>query len=114
LLRRGKSLVARISASQPGYTAWLGVYPLDPSQPEKFSALRQLKIPAPPGAMIYRVRAFEVLEALVEANACIWDGDLSNKRDAFAVGEDQLIEKLLEFGVKLEELEQPYKTDYPI
>ena len=62
----------------------------------------------------YRIRQFEVDRALVEQDASIAEPELENKANVFAFGEEELAAKLSDLGVDIEQLELPYKSNYPI
>jgi hypothetical protein len=88
---------------------------LDVSRPETTAVLRRLGIAALPSAgPLYRVRAFEVRRALVAADVWLWEEDLLQKRPVLAIGDQDLILKLRDFGVELEALEVHSMCDYPI
>jgi hypothetical protein len=57
---------------------------------------------------------FEVLKTLVAGNAYLSERELANKRDAIAIGDEDLTTRLREFGVSIEGLDHPSNGDYPI
>lgn len=63
---------------------------------------------------MYRVRKFELERALIDADVSVCEADLQDKRDAIAIGDEDLRLKLAEYGVRLDQLLQHFQTDYPI
>jgi len=51
---------------------------------------------------------------LIEREVDLGEGELVNGQSLFAFGIDDLAVKLKGLGVDLEELERPFKSDYPI
>jgi hypothetical protein len=115
-LERGEVLAALSRASDPHRSAWVGVYPLDVTSPEAAELLGHEGIPlsSVSGKPLYRVRFFEVGRDLIERDVCISEQDLINGRDLYAFGADDLAAKLADLGVDLEQLERPFKSNYPI
>ena len=114
-LRRGQALAASIASSKPSHLAWVGVYPLDTTRETTQELLRNHGQAVPlPSVHAYRIRTFEVARALVEQDFSIAEPELENKSNFFAFGEEDLAEKLRQLGVRLEELQLPYKSNYPI
>jgi hypothetical protein len=115
LLHRGKQLAAKMKSSDPQRLAFVGVYPLDLSQPstQVFLHGRGLQnLPATGRA--YHVRTFEVDRSLVEADVWMGETELTNTRSFFTFDDESLVEHLAQIGVPLESLEPPFKSDYPI
>jgi hypothetical protein len=115
LLHRGRHLAAAIVAAEEGRMAWVGVYPLDPSRPDTSAVLRRFGVSVLGGAgPLYRIRAFEVQTTLIEEDASISEEELTNKRDALAMDDEDLVAKLRTLGIELEGLDLPFKSNYPI
>jgi hypothetical protein len=114
LLRRWTPLAVEIPASMQDRSAWIGVYPLNPEWPETRELLNQRGILMHAREPMYRVRRFEVERALIDADVWLCETDLRDKRDAIAIGDEDLRLKLAEYGVRLDQLLQHFKTDYPI
>lgn len=115
LLQRGAHLVAAIPARLPGRQAWVGIYPIDPNRRGADIVLRGFGVSvADASSPLYRIRAFEVAQALIDADASVGEADLENPQDLLAIGDDDLETKLRALGVELEQLERPFKSDYPI
>ena len=115
-LGRGEHLAAPAQSSEPGRLAFVGIYPLDPSDPDTAAFLRNEGIallPTSPSPLC-RVRYFEVERTLVEHDVWLSEEQLLNKRDFFALGIEDLERILNALGIDLEELERPFKSDYPI
>jgi hypothetical protein len=115
-LERGESLAAQVRSSELGRLAWVGVYPLDLSSPLTAEHLRNEGIALLPTSPrpLCRVRFFEVDRDLVERDTWLSEEQLVNRRDFFAFGIEDLERILNSLGVSLEELERPFKSDYPI
>ena len=115
-LHRGKSLAAAVPASRPDRLAWVGVYPLDLSDPlsvqllrnRGFSIVRAMAVP------VFHIRAFEVDRRLIDQDACIAEPEMTNKRSYFAFGDSELETRLGELGLRIDQLDLPFKVDYPI
>ena len=114
-LHRGTQLAASMECRDSRNLAWVGVYPLDLSEPmtKQFLRNRGLSI-FPSTGRAYHVRTFEVDRKLVEADASIGETELINAKSFFSFDEGELIVQLERIGVPLERLELPYKGDYPI
>src|SRR6185503_2323714 len=114
LLHRGTRLAAIIPSTSEDRIAWIGVYPLNLKSPDTLQMLLRRNVATNTTMPVYRLRTFEVDRALVDKDKWISDDDLTNDRDAIAVGDDDLREKLAQFGARLDQLEQHFKSDYPI
>jgi hypothetical protein len=69
-------------------------------------------IPLPDG--MFRVRAFEVSNALVAAESCIYDGDMSIVHDEIVSSIDDIDESVRRAGVDPDDLDAPWKCDFPL
>jgi len=115
VLHNMNSLAATIEPSRPGYGAWVGVYPLNLSDPMSVSVLRQFGLlPHPNIGRVYCIRAIEVELKLIEADVWFGEESITSRADLLAIGDDELFQRLTELGVGPDQLEQPYKVDYPI
>jgi hypothetical protein len=114
-LRRGKVLAAPVSATDETRFAWVGIYPLDLSRPLTIEFLSNRGIAVLPGAgPAYHVRAFEVDRTLIEQDLSIGETEMTNNRSYVVLGDDDLVAKLDELGVAVEQLDLPFKSNYPI
>jgi hypothetical protein len=114
-LHRRVALASPKAASDPKLRAWVGVYPLDTSEPSTIAMLRRQAFAVfPNNRFVYRIRAFEVSIALLEADVSIGEPEMLNKQDYFAFSDDDLVRQLEDLGLPIEALELPYKSDYPI
>ena len=113
-LHRGQVLAASMPSSRVGCRGWVGVYPLT-NRRETLSLLRRKGQPIPlPAVRVYRIRQFEVDRTLIERGISIGEPELENQADLVVSGDEELIEKLLLLGMSIDQLELPYKSDYPI
>jgi hypothetical protein len=91
------------------------LYPLDPKRPGTEELLRRYGVATLHGAdPIYRMRKFEVDHSLITADSCLSERELAAMEDALAIGDEELERKLQQFGVSLDGLDLPFKSDYPI
>jgi hypothetical protein len=114
-LSRGTPLAAAIEASEQQLLAWVGVYPLDLSEPMTHEFLRNNGIDIfPSSGRAYRIRTLEVQRKLIDADASIGGSELENKTSKMVFSDDDLVRALEELGVAVEDLELHYNSDYPI
>ena len=114
-LHRGTPLAAAVPSGDPQRLAWVGVYPLDLSRPMSTEFLRNQGLNIfPSTGLAYHVRSFEVDRTLIDADSSVSEADLRNQRSTFAFSDDELMRQLESLGAKVESLELPCKTDYPI
>ncbi len=114
-LHRGTQLAASVECDDPTLLAWVGVYPLDLSQPLTREFIRNKGVTIfPSSGRAYHIRTFKVDRKLVEVDASIGEPDLVNSRSQFAFDDESLMAQLERLGVPVERLELPYKSDYPI
>jgi hypothetical protein len=114
-LQRGEVLATAARSSDPGRLAWVGVYPLDLSSPRTAEFLRNEGIIASSSTQpVCHIRYFEVDKDLIERDLSIGENELVKGRSLFAFGAVDLAAKLKSLGVELEELERPFRSDYPI
>jgi hypothetical protein len=85
-----------------------------PGLPETDSLLKRerISLPLPEGVQAYRIRLFEIADALRETNFA--EPDMRNKRTFAVVGEEALVSKLTELEVSLAILRHPRDVDYPL
>lgn len=115
LLHQGTHLATAISPSDETKLAWVGVYSLNPSRESTASTLRRFGVEAPvDGSSIYVVRAFEVDRTIIDADVWIGEDELSNKLHVLVIGDEALREALEQAGARLDQLERPYHSNYPI
>jgi hypothetical protein len=114
-LHRGDLLVASIPSCRPSHLAFVGVYPLGmPDQwTQRFLRNHGHAVPVPK-VREYRIRRFEVDRIYIEQDLWIGESELEKPANWVAYGDDGLAEILSQSGVRIEELEQPYKSDHPI
>jgi predicted solute-binding protein len=60
------------------------------------------------------VRAFEVDRTIIDADVWIGEDELSNKLHVLVIGDEALREALEQAGARLDQLERPYHSNYPI
>jgi len=114
-LHRGTHLAAAIVCNHPQRLAWVGVYPLDLSQPNTRTFLKNKGLSGfPSSGRAYHIRAFEVEKGLIEADASIGETELNDAQSFVAPDDAALVRQLQDLGVPLESLELPYKSNYPI
>jgi hypothetical protein len=114
-LHNGQVLAASVTSTSADHYAWVGVYPLDTSRDTTRKLLENHGQALPvEGIQIYRIRLFKVKRDLVERDASIAEPELEDKADYFAFGDESLEEKLQHIGILIEQLELPYKLNYPI
>lgn len=114
-LHRGQVLATSVPSSGTEYLAWIGVYPLDVTRETTRAMLKNQGQAIPlPGTRAYRIRRFEVDRTLIEQDASIAEPELEKKTQYFAFGDDDLVEILLQLGARVEQLELPYRSNYPI
>jgi hypothetical protein len=111
-----RPLAASVLPTLDGCLAWVGVYPLDLNLQATREFLRSQGQAIPlPTTPAYHIRRFEVERSLVEQeDTWLAERDLKNKASIFAYGDDDLVVKLGRLGVRLEELELPANSSYPI
>ena len=115
LLHKGTHLATSIEASDETKLAWVGVYSLNPSRESTALSLRQFGVEAPvDGSPIYVVRAFEVARTIIDADVWFGEDELNNKIHVLVIGDEALREVLGQAGTSLDQLERPYKSNYPI
>ena len=115
LLRRGKVLAASIAADEPNNLAWIGVYPLNIAIDTVRQFLRNKGQAIPlPNVQVYRIRRFEVDRRLIDEDVSIAEPDLKKAVDYFAYGDEDLVSKLQQAGIQLDQLNNPSTADYPI
>ena len=108
-------MAAAMECNDPTRSAWVGVDPLDLSQPRTREFLRNHGLSIfPEAGRAYHIRTFEVDRKLIEADVDFGETALINARSSFAFDDTRLAEELEKLNVPLEHLEPPYKSDYPI
>jgi hypothetical protein len=113
-LDEGHILAGQLNASAPGYTVWVGIYPLRMELPETRSSLAREGVIVLPGVDVraYRIRVFEIADHLRETFFA--EKDLQRVQTAVALGHDQLMARLKDLGVPIEVLDSPTQVDYPL
>jgi len=108
-------LPAKIESQDPQRLAFVGVYPLDLSQPPTRQFLQGRGLSnLPATGRAYHIRSFEVDRKLVEADLWIGETELTDRKSFFAFDDASLEQQLEQVGVPLEGLEPHFKSDYPI
>lgn len=110
-LRRGKHVAAEVESLDAGSRGFVGVYPLDAARDRQL--LARYGGTEAEGERCYRVRVFDVRTELIQADAWIAEPDLHNREDCLAI-EETLPAVLARFGVRIEDLTQPWQANYPI
>jgi hypothetical protein len=114
-IHNGQVLAASVTSTSADHYAWVGVYPLDTSRDTTRKLLENHGQVLPlEGVQVYRIRLFKVKRDLVERDASIAEPELEDKVDYFAYGDESLEKKLEQIGIQIEQLELPYKLNYPI
>jgi len=114
-LHRGQALATSIPSSGPHMLAWIGVYPLDLTRETTREFLRNNGQPTPlSGVRVYRIRRFEVDLSLIQQNVHVSESQLQNRSNYFAFSDESLVSQLKQLDVNIEQLELPYKSNYPI
>ena len=115
VLHRGRPLAVSLPATDQSRFGWIAVYPLDLKRRGSAEFLHRIGIAIlKDDEPIYRIRKFEVKRSLIAENASLSEEDLANKDDSVAIGDDNLEARLKQFGVALEQLDLPFKSEYPI
>jgi hypothetical protein len=116
ILHRGKVLAASVPSTASSRLAWIGVYPLDASRPLTVELLRNQGIPVERAmhGPAFHVRVFEVDRRLIEQDACFAERELMNSRSYFAFGDGDLATKLRDVGLRVDQLDLPFKSGYPL
>ena len=113
-LHEGHILAGQLTASGPDRTAWVGIYPLDVSNPHTHETLRREGLAIMPGtkAQVYRIQTFEIADGL--RDTFFGDRDMTNQWSCVVIGDDVLFEKLAERGIAVECLDSPRFVNYPL
>ena len=112
---RGLALAAELACADPQRRAWIGVYPLDLSQPRTREFPRNAGLAIfPVEGRAYHVRTFEIDRVLNEKDVSLGETDLMNPRSMVAFNDEDLIEKLRTLGSTMESLQPHFKSAYPI
>lgn len=126
-LDRDKILTASVQSSSSDLLAWIGIYRIDLGlngvNTPYFEELRRqarnyIKIHnlMPPQGVdsIYRIRFFEMDKARASEDVHFCEDDLLNTKNFHVYSEDELVQLLSDFGLKVSDLGEPWKTNYPI
>lgn len=114
-LHSGNHLAAALPSGDARARRWLGVYPLDPKKPGAKQLLRRLNLaPLDSAGAIYRLRTFELPIDVIENGNSVSEEFLVNIEDSIAIGDQDLTAKLQAIGAKIQDLDLPFKCDYPI
>jgi hypothetical protein len=113
-LHSGHILAGQLRASRPGRTAWVGIYPLDLSNPHTHETLRREGISVLPGTSprVYRIQTFEIADELRET--FFGDKDMESQWSQIVLGDDALFETLRDRGIPVDSLDSPRHVDYPL
>jgi hypothetical protein len=113
-LHEGRILAGQLEASGPGRTAWIGIYPLDLSNPHTQELLHREGIALIPGATPrpYRLQTFEIADGLRET--FFGDRDMKNQWSCIVIGDEALFDKLAERNIDVGCLDSPRHVDYPL
>ena len=113
-LHDGRILAGQLEASESGRTAWIGIYPLDLSNPHTHEGLRREGLAVIPVATprAYRIQMFEIVNELRET--FFGDRDMTNQWSCIVIGDDALFERLADRGISVECLDSPRRVDYPL
>lgn len=108
-------LATSIPASLEGKLGFLGVYPIDPTWPSTIARLRRHGISVSRWSKrLYRVRAFEVDRRLVEAEEYVSVESINSIRGEVTIGDEDLRATLEQLGVRLDQLDLPSQSNYPL
>jgi hypothetical protein len=112
-LHNNEMVAAQLAATLPGRTAWVGIYPLQPS-PSADAILRNAGVTAPrgPDSHAYNVRMFEISDDLVDKY--FGEDELENKRNFVVIGDDALFLKLEELNIPISIIDSTWRVDYPL
>lgn len=126
-LHRGKVLTASVQSSNDRLLAWIGIYRIDlglrdandPYSEElrkrARSYIKRNNLTPPSGVgSIYRIRFFEMDKARANQDIYFCEDDLINKKNFNVYSEEDLIQLLNNFEVDINDLGEPWKTNYPI
>jgi hypothetical protein len=93
----------------------VGVYPLDLEEPMTREFVRNQGIRLfPASGRAYRIRRFEVQRQLIDAEVFLGERELKQPTSTIVFDDDTLLGELRKLGVQLEDLELPYRSNYPI
>ena len=113
-LHHGHVLAGQLRAVRVEHTAWVGIYPLDVDSPQPRTRVYSNGVEIPPGPSLraYRIRLFEVADAVRDT----WfDEDaLKRKQSVVAVGDEQFLRELERLCVPLDVLDLASRIDYPL
>ncbi len=114
-LHRGEHLAVSVECEDENYLTWVGVYPMDIRRETTRELLRKWNQPVPTSFVhAYRVRWLKVERDLIERDVSISETEIADRQDDFAIGDDDLVEIVEKYGARVEFLELPYKSEYPI
>jgi hypothetical protein len=114
-LHRGAVLAASVIPRNAANLAWVGVYRLDPSRPTTAEFLRREGVAMLPSVdHAYHIRRFEVERRFIEEDLSVAEPEMVAKESLLAIGDDDLQAKLARFGIGVEQLDLPHKSNYPI
>jgi hypothetical protein len=111
-LRSYTVLAAELVPTVEGRTAWLAVYPLDPSRPDTMDFLAGKGMIVSSELPMYHIRAFEIPVAI--ANTWFGEDDMLNKQSHVASGEDALFQTLNDLCIGYSRLRPVDETEYPL
>jgi hypothetical protein len=113
-LHEGHVLAGQLPATQPGHTAWVGIYPLLMDRPDSRALLARNGIAVLPGADVraYHVRLFEIADHLRET--MFGEHDMQAKQSVVVVEDEALFTRFQQLGVPLGVLDSTRRVEYPL
>jgi hypothetical protein len=115
-LSRKQPLAKELPMSGGRFRSFLCVYPLDLEVLDNRRAVQRDGVErVPRTGLAYRLKSFLIPSELVGIDYSPYDGETRNlKLNSFLSLQDLEDHLSANFGVKLEDLELDYKTDYPL
>jgi len=113
-LHRGQLLVAERPCTDPERRAWIGIYPLNPTDPTTQQLLLREGISVLPGTAerFYRIHTFELPRNL--ENTYFPEEVKRSPQYYFAIGDDDLVDRLRQLEILPTDFNVPWRSDYPL